>query len=228
MEGGKQVVWLVPLTQWHSNRRRQGEPGGARRSRSPHSTPCVAAPQTRHERTRTRTRERALLHADQLNEAVSAAGLLATAGAAAAMGAAKEEKKEEKERKEQEAVAAAAEALAGQRSALSWSVWFPLQVRGWGRGGRVWVAVCLGVCTGVCVGQCACVWAGRAARVGLRLAEHRVPAVLRPSPLPPSLAVPPGIRRLLFSFAYGLSCACAPGAAAAGDRRALHFDGPRG
>ncbi|KAG2451048.1 hypothetical protein HYH02_004316 [Chlamydomonas schloesseri] len=80
---------------------------------------------TRHERTRTRTRERAMLHADELNEAISGAGLLATATAAAAAAVGSGAGKEQ----EAAAVAAAAEALAGQRAPLSWSVWFPLQVR---------------------------------------------------------------------------------------------------
>ncbi|KAG2428213.1 hypothetical protein HXX76_011893 [Chlamydomonas incerta] len=84
---------------------------------------------TRHERTRARTRERALLHADQLNEGISAAGLLAAAGAGAgAAGAGGAGAGADKE-KEAALVAAEAEALAGQRSVLSWSVWFPLQVR---------------------------------------------------------------------------------------------------
>ncbi len=73
-----------------------------------------------------------MLHADQLNEAISGAGLLAATATAAAASAAGGSGSG----REQEAAAAAAEvaeALAGQRAPLSWSVWFPLQV-GWGAG----------------------------------------------------------------------------------------------
>ncbi|PNH12355.1 Mimitin, mitochondrial, partial [Tetrabaena socialis] len=102
---------------------------------------------TRHERDRPRTRERALLHMDQLAEALAgvpppeqqpaaatapspppseppAAALEGTAGAEAAVVGA------EAVGAEAGAVAApapSAEALAGQRSVLSWAVWFPLQ-----------------------------------------------------------------------------------------------------
>ncbi|KAG2495053.1 hypothetical protein HYH03_006983 [Edaphochlamys debaryana] len=72
----------------------------------------------RHERTRGRTRERALLSMDLLADAVVGGGLLE--GATKEEGPAKEDG--------QEAAAARLQAAAGQRSALAWAVWFPLQV----------------------------------------------------------------------------------------------------
>ncbi|GIM17240.1 hypothetical protein Vretimale_19748, partial [Volvox reticuliferus] len=93
---------------------------------------------TRHERTRGRTKERALLHMDQLMEAVTGApppSTTTTTAAAAGGGGTTEAP----------LAAAAADsgctssvgtaavsesaAVAGRRAVLSWAVWFPLQVK---------------------------------------------------------------------------------------------------